>query len=104
MQKRIEDLKAGKTKAPTRQLTEFEDSLKAEIKALQAEKSLDEVFSANNMQARARLKATKMSLYAKTRDSLLEVYSNGLLSGIKTSVVNFTGNGSDIMSSIIERT
>lgn len=104
LQKRIEDLKAGKTKAPKRQLTEFEESLKAEIKALEAEKKLTEVFSSNNLQARARLKATRMSLAAKTRDALLEVYVNGLLSSIKTSVVNFTGNASAIMSSIIERT
>lgn len=103
LQKRIEDLKAGKTKAPKRQLTEFEESLKAEIKALEAEKQLDEVFSANNLQARARLKAARMSLAAKTRDALLEVYINGLLSSIKTSVVNFTGNATAIMSSIIER-
>jgi hypothetical protein len=103
LQKRIDDVKSGKTPVPKRKLTEFEDALKEELKALQAEKKLDEIFSANEMQSRAMLRASRMSLGAKTRDALLEIYINGLLSSIKTSVVNFTGNSTAIITSIIDR-
>ena len=104
LKKRIQDVKAGKIDAPKRQVTEFENALKEELKALQAEKKLDEIFSSNNLQSRAMLKASRLSLGAKTRDTLLEIYVNGLLSSVKTSAVNFTGNSTAIMSSIVDRT
>lgn len=104
LQKRIKDINEGTIKAPKRELTDFENALKEEIKAIQAEKQLDEIFSASNLQSRAILKASRMSLGAKTRDALLEVYINGLLSSVKTSVVNFSGNTTAIVSSIIDRT
>lgn len=44
-----------------------------------------------------------MSTKAKTRDVLSEIYINGLLSSVKTSAINVTGNASAIMSSIIDR-
>ena len=49
------------------------------------------------------LKATRMSIGAKTRDAFLEVYINGLLSSIKTFEVNAFGNTFAIGNSIFER-
>tara|TARA_R100001530_G_C4320563_1_gene155580 strand:+ start:5 stop:4183 length:4179 start_codon:yes stop_codon:yes gene_type:complete len=104
IQTRIKDLKSGKTKTKNkRELTELEESLLAEEKALRAEKRITEVLSANDLQARQRLRFMELSMGAKTRDILMEVYINGLLSSIKTSVVNFTGNTTATFSSILER-
>ena len=105
IQKRIADLKSGKTPTKSkRELTELEESLRAEERALIAEKRITETLSADDLQARQRLKFMELSAGAKTRDILTEVYINGLLSSIKTSVVNFTGNSTATFSSIIERT
>ena len=104
IEERIADLRSGKTKVKNaREKTELEESLLAEEKALKAEKRITEILSADDMQARQRLRFQELSMGAKTRDILLEVYVNGLLSSIKTSVVNFTGNSTATISSIFER-
>lgn len=103
LEKYLKDLKAGKDKTSKRTRTPKEQEIMDQIKAFKAEKKLNEIFSAEQMQTRARYKSTMMSAKAKTRDVLSEIYINGLLSSIKTSVINMAGNTSAIMSSIIER-
>ena len=63
----------------------------------------DEINKANLGQVKARLKAMNMSFKAKTRDALLEIYINGLLSSVKTFEVNVLGNTTAMFSSIIDR-
>ena len=103
LEKYLSDLEAGKDPKQKRIRTPEEQQVIDQIKAFKAEKKLKEIFSADQIQARARFKSTLMSAGAKTRDVLSEIYINGLLSSIKTSVVNFTGNATAIMSSIIDR-
>ena len=64
---------------------------------------IDAINLADNTQLRNMLKATRMSIGAKTRDTFLEVYINGLLSSIKTFEVNAFGNTFAIGNSIFER-
>ena len=64
---------------------------------------LADISRANRKQATSRLKAMNKSFYGKTRDTLLEVYINGLLSSVKTYEVNFLGNSTAIVTSIIDR-
>ena len=104
IQKRISDLKSGKTPTKsTRELSELEEALLAQEKILKAEKKITDILSADDLQARQRLRFQELSIKAKTRDILLEIYINGLLSSVKTSVVNFTGNSTATVSSIFER-
>ena len=104
IQQRIKNLKSGKTPVKSkRELTELEESLRTEERALLAEKRITEILSADDLQARQRLRFMELSLKARSRDILTEIYINGLLSSIKTSVVNFTGNSSATVSSIFER-
>ena len=104
IQKRISDLKSGKTPTKsTRELSELEEALLAQEKILKAEKKITDILSADDLQARQRLRFQELSILAKTRDILLEIYINGLLSSVKTSVVNFTGNSTATVSSIFER-
>jgi len=104
IQQRIKNLKSGKTPTKSkRDLTELEESLRTEERALLAEKRITEILSADDLQARQRLRFMELSLKAKSRDILTEIYINGLLSSIKTSVVNFTGNSTATISSIFER-
>jgi hypothetical protein len=63
----------------------------------------DEINKANLGQVKARLKAMNMSFKAKTRDALLEIYVNGLLSSVKTFEVNVLGNTTAMFSSVIDR-
>lgn len=62
-----------------------------------------EITKANLGQIKARLKAMNKSFAARTRDSLLEIYVNGLLSSVKTFEVNALGNTTAMMSSVIDR-
>ena len=103
LQKYLDDLQSGKPTKDKRIRTPEEQEIIDQIKAFKAEKKLSQLFSANQMQTRAAFKNTLLSTGAKTRDVLSEIYINGLLSSVKTSVVNFTGNASAIMSSIIDR-
>jgi len=103
LQKYLDDLQSGKPEKDKRIRTPEEQEIIDQIKAFKAEKKLSELFSANQMQTRAAFKSTLLTTRAKTRDVLSEIYINGLLSSIKTSVVNFMGNGTAIMSSIIDR-
>jgi hypothetical protein len=104
IQKRIADLKSGKTPTKSkRELSDLEEALLAEEKMLKANQKITDILSADDLQARQRLRFQQLSIGAKTRDILLEVYVNGLLSSIKTSVVNFTGNSTATVSSIFER-
>ncbi len=103
LEKYLADLKAGKPDKVSRTKTPREQEIIDQIKAFKAEKKLNEIFSAEQMQTRARFKSTLMTTKAKTRDVLSEIYINGLLSSIKTSAINIAGNTSAIMSSIIER-
>jgi hypothetical protein len=59
--------------------------------------------NARKRQLKSRLNNMNKSFLAKTRDTLLEVYVNGLLSSVKTFEVNAIGNSSAIVSSIIDR-
>jgi O6-methylguanine-DNA--protein-cysteine methyltransferase len=103
LEKYLKDLQTGKDKTSKRTRTPREQEILDQIKAFKAEKKLTEIFSAEQMQTRARFKSTLMSTKAKTRDVLSEIYINGLLSSFKTSIINLAGNTSAIMSSIIER-
>lgn len=103
LEKYLKDLQTGKDKTSKRTRTPREQEIIDQIKAFKAEKKLNEIFSAEQMQTRARFKSTLMSSKAKTRDVLSEIYINGLLSSVKTSAINIAGNTSAIMSSIIER-
>jgi len=103
LEKYLKDLKAGKDKTSKRTRTPKEQEIIDQITAFKAEKKLSDIFSAEQMQTRARFKSTLMSTKAKTRDVLSEIYINGLLSSFKTSIINLAGNTSAIMSSIIER-
>ncbi len=69
-----------------------------------AEKAqIEAIELADNTQLRNMLKATQMSVGAKTRDAFLEIYINGLLSSIKTLEVNAFGNTYAIGNNIFER-
>ena len=103
LEKYLKDLKTGKGDKYKRTKTPREQEIIDQIKAFKAEKKLADIFSADQLQARARFKSTLMSTKAKTRDVLSEIYINGLLSSLKTSAINVAGNTSAIMSSIIER-
>ena len=103
LEKYLADLQAGKPDKVSRTRTPKEQEIIDQITAFKAEKKLSDIFSAEQMQTRARFKSTLMSTKAKTRDVLSEIYINGLLSSFKTSIINLAGNTSAIMSSIIER-
>jgi len=103
LERYLNELKTGKELPEKRARRIDEQEIIAQIKAFKAEKKLDEIFSAEQMQTRARFKSTLMTTTAKTRDVLSEIYINGLLSSVKTSAINVTGNASAIMSSIIDR-
>jgi hypothetical protein len=103
LEKYLADLKAGKETPEKRARRIDEQEILDQITAFKAEKKLNEIFSAEQLQTRARFKSTLMSTKAKTRDVLSEIYVNGLLSSVKTSAINVTGNASAIMSSIIDR-
>jgi len=74
---------------------------RAKLQARQIE--IDEINRANLAQTKSRLNAMNKSFMARTRDSLLEIYVNGLLSSVKTFEVNALGNTSAIVSSVIDR-
>ena len=103
LEKYLANLQAGKPGKVSRTRTPKEQEIIDQITAFKAEKKLSDIFSAEQMQTRARFKSTLMSTKAKTRDVLSEIYVNGLLSSVKTSIINVAGNTSAIMSSIIER-
>ena len=103
LEKLLADMKAGKAAPEKRARRIDEQEILDQIKAFKAEKKLNEIFSAEQLQTRARFKSTLLTTKAKTRDVLSELYINGLLSSVKTSAINVAGNASAIMSSIIER-
>tara|TARA_R110000803_G_scaffold210576_1_gene282749 strand:- start:27 stop:3983 length:3957 start_codon:yes stop_codon:yes gene_type:complete len=103
LEKHLADLKTDKVAPDKRARRIDEQEILDQITAFKAEKKLSQIFSAEQMQTRARFKSTLMSTKAKTRDVLSEIYVNGLLSSVKTSAINLAGNTSAIMSSIIER-
>ena len=74
---------------------------RAKLQARQIE--IDEINRATLAQTKSRLNAMNKSFMARTRDSLLEIYVNGLLSSVKTFEVNALGNTSAIVSSVIDR-
>ena len=78
---------------------EFKELALAQAKQIE----FDEINKANLGQVKARLKAMNMSFKAKTRDALLEIYVNGLLSSVKTFEVNVLGNTTAMFSSVIDR-
>ena len=69
---------------------------RAKLQARQIE--IDEINRATLAQTKSRLNAMNKSFMARTRDSLLEIYVNGLLSSVKTFEVNALGNTSAIYS------
>ena len=71
------------------------------LKAQQIEQ--EAIDKANLKQIKARLNSINKSLGARTRDSLLELYINGLLSSIKTFEVNMIGNTTAMFTSALER-
>ena len=62
-----------------------------------------QVGRANETQIQTMLAFGEKSLRAKTRDAVLEVYINGLLSRPTTQLINIAGNSSAIATSIFER-
>ena len=71
--------------------------------ALAKQIEFDEINKANLGQIKSRLQAMNKSFSARTRDALLEIYVNGLLSSVKTFEVNVFGNTTAMFSSIIDR-
>ena len=63
----------------------------------------DAINNATLTQLRSRLKAVQQSGLIKTKNALLEVYINGLLSSVKTAEINLFGNSYAIGNSVIER-
>ena len=79
------------------------EELKEEALLQARQVEIDEINRANLAQTKSRLNAMNKSFIARTRDSLLEIYVNGLLSSVKTFEVNALGNTSAIVSSVIDR-
>ena len=64
---------------------------------------LEAIGKSSLAQLKARLKAMNKGKIARTKDALLEVYVNGLLSSPKTFIINLVGNSIAIGTSVMER-
>jgi len=71
--------------------------------AKKTRKKLKKARRATPSELQGILAESKQSLFARTRNAVLENYINGLLSNPKTQLVNIAGNTSAILTSIFER-
>ena len=97
----FQGLPSRKIKINKKGLSTEELRAKAISKAKEVE--LKDIGEANLKQIKGRLNAMNKSFGARTRDAMLEIYINGLLSSFKTFEVNILGNMSAIFTSIIDR-
>lgn len=109
--KNVDDLKikakfkggTTKTSKIKKKKGETDEELQERILLKARQTETESIEKANIKQLKGRLNAMNKSFIARTRDSLLEIYVNGLLSSIKTFEINALGNTTAIISSVIDR-
>jgi len=91
----------------TRKIPKIEGETPAQFKARAVKEArrgeLADQARATRRQLISRAKAASKSTTARSRDAMLEIYVNGLLSSAKTFEVNLLGNSTAIVTSVIER-
>ena len=91
----------------TRTIPKIEGETSAEFKARAVKEAkrgeLADIARAKRKQLISRANAMNKSTMARSRDAMLEIYINGLLSSAKTFEVNLLGNSTAIVTSVIDR-
>ena len=81
-----------------------DEELRSYVTSRARQDEIKDIALATRQQLTSRAKSMNKSFMARSRDGMLEIYINGLLSSIKTFEVNLVGNSTAIVTSVIERT
>lgn len=88
---------------PARQLRQIDDMLAENGGAATAQELADKILKAARKGDKALNEISRVGAFAKSRSMVKLFYTNGLLSGLGTPIVNVAGNGIALMSNVVTR-